>query len=285
MRTPHDVGQFSVPCGRCIGCRLEYSRQWAVRITHEQLMFDQDELPSSYLTLTYRPEDLPSDGQLVPEHFRDFMKRLRAKLPGRKIRYYHCGEYGEKFQRPHYHAALFGWDFPDKQFYKNVGGYPTFVSEFLDSTWTFGHCLVGSLTFESAAYVARYITKKINGEKRHGHYVNQDGVVLPQEYCTMSRMPGLGYEYFRRYWREMYPRDEVIVRGHPAKPPRYYDELLRQESPEMYERVKEARIRRAIEHAEDNTPDRLVVREKVKNAQFARLYRAFENGTESIHSV
>ena len=98
----------SVPCGRCMGCRLEKSRQWAVRCVHEAKFYEDN----CFVTLTYAPEHLPKDGSLNRKHVQDFIKRLRRRLDDRKIRVFYCGEYGDKLRRPHYHLCLFNCDFP-----------------------------------------------------------------------------------------------------------------------------------------------------------------------------
>jgi len=142
-----------VACGQCIGCRLEYSRMWAVRCVHESKMHNEN----CFLTLTYSPENLPPGGTLVPEHFTKFLKRLRKKIHPRKISYFHCGEYGELLSRPHYHALIFGYDFSDKvPDRKSKSGHPTFSSVTLNKLWGLGLCNIGELNFETAAYTARY---------------------------------------------------------------------------------------------------------------------------------
>lgn len=144
-----------VACGRCSGCRLERSRQWAIRCMHESSLHEFN----SFITLTYAPKHLPPGGTLVLKHWQQFMYRLRKKY-GKGIRFFHCGEYGEKLGRPHYHAILFGLDFADKTKWKMRRGYQTWRSKSLEKLWPFGHSEIGSVTFESAAYVARYILKK-----------------------------------------------------------------------------------------------------------------------------
>lgn len=146
-------------CGQCIGCRLERSRQWAIRCVHEASQHERN----CFVTLTYDDKHLPADRSLKLRHFQNFMKKLRKKY-GAGIRFFHCGEYGEKFRRPHYHALIFNHDFDDKILWSKNRGSPLYISESLDSLWEFGFATIGDVTFESAAYVARYITKKVNGE-------------------------------------------------------------------------------------------------------------------------
>lgn len=260
---------LQVPCGKCVGCRLDRSRAWAVRCMHEASCYDDN----CFITLTYAPEHLPADGSLSLPHFQKFMKRLR-KRTGAHIRYYMCGEYGEKLQRPHYHACLFNFDFPDKIFYKNSAGMPLYTSKILEEVWGLGFCTVGSVTFESAAYVARYVLKKQYGAT--AHYADLDGVVKTPEFTTMSRRPGIGSSWFEKFSGDVFPHDRVIKDGFPIKPPRYYDIALQKSDPDAYDRVKNKRLKDAFKNLDNSTPERLAVREVVKTAQINRLHRKFE---------
>ncbi len=267
-----------VSCGQCIGCKLERSRQWAIRIMHEA----QLQAENSFITLTYDDAHLPVDGSLNKHHFRRFVKRLRGRLYPRKIKYFHCGEYGEKFSRPHYHACVFGFGFPDKVFYKEAGGERLFVSEFLADVWRHGFCTVGDVSFCSAGYVARYCLKKINGPLKDDHYWRSDEVTgecfqVEPEHSSMSN--GIGEEWFRQFSSDVFPRDEVVTRGFPSKPPRYYDGLYEIADPEDFDRVKRDRVLAARRRSADSTPERLVVREQCKLAQVSLLNRSFESGT------
>jgi hypothetical protein len=154
--SPTRVG-IQVPCGQCIGCRLERSRQWAIRCVHEAYGHEDN----AFITLTYAPEHLPHDVSLNISHFQKFMKRLRKAISPKLVRFFHCGEYGELNQRPHYHACLFGYDFPDKVLYTIRDECRLYRSPMLEKLWPMGFATVGDVTFESAAYVARYITKKL----------------------------------------------------------------------------------------------------------------------------
>lgn len=269
-----------LPCGQCIGCRLEYSRQWAVRLMHENKLHFR----SAFVTLTYAPENLPHGGTLVKWHFQDFMKRLRSRLSPVKIRFFHCGEYGERFDRPHYHAIIYGFGFPDRVFYKTENGESYYTSEFLDSVWQHGRCVLGDVTFASAAYVARYVTKKVTGDAAEDHYWRVDETTgeafrVEPEYCTMSRRPGIGSGAFDKWSSDFYPRDEVVVNGFPSRPPRFYDKLYESRDPDGMAKIKRRRVARAGKHKEDQTRERLEVREKVKRAQLKFLKRGYDNET------
>lgn len=268
-----------VPCGRCIGCRLERSRQWAIRCVHEASLWPDN----AFVTLTYDDSHVPPGGTLVKKDYQDFMKRLRHHFP-QKIRYFQCGEYGETTHRPHYHACLFNMDFPDKEFYTERQGVRLYFSPMLQDVWGKGFCTIGDVTFESAAYVARYIMKKVTGDDAEEHYKSLDPEtgeifdIIP-EYVTMSRggrgdgLGGIGKGWFEKWSGDVYPDDTIVMRGKEMKPPRFYDGLFEQKDPEALMAIKHERLVYAKKHAEHNTRERLAVREKVKQAQVGQLKR------------
>lgn len=257
---------MEVPCGNCIGCRLRYSVEWAIRCMHEASQHSEN----SFVTLTYR--DLPQYGSLNKKHFQDFMKRLRYEFPSKKIRYFHCGEYGDELGRPHYHALLFGIDFPDKKVYEVKGDNILYTSETLEKIWQHGFAPIGAVNFQTAAYTARYVLKKIRGDKAEAHYSRPSddflstGELLPvqPEYVTMSLKPAIGREWFDKYHSEVYPHDHVIANGREHKPPKYYDELMKLIDPKLMETVKELRLLESKCRENDNTPDRMDIKAFVK---------------------
>ncbi|AJK28310.1 putative replication initiation protein [Eel River basin pequenovirus] len=266
----------TLPCGQCIGCRLEKSRQWAMRCMHEASLHDDN----CFITLTYNDENLPENGSLDVSHFQKFMKRLRERI-GVSIRFFHCGEYGDTTLRPHYHALIFGYDFPDKTLWSIRNGNRLYVSPFLDKVWKKGHTSVGSLTFESAAYVARYAMKKVTGEQAQEHYRIADpktGEVFDRlpEYTTMSLRPAIAAGWYKSFKSDVYPRDYVVVNGVKVKPPRFYDILYEIDDPPSFEKIKRARKRAALLHKQNNTPERLRVRERVLKAKISTLKRGLD---------
>ncbi|WNK15076.1 MAG: replication initiator protein [Microvirus sp.] len=262
---PDHVRTLSLPCGRCIGCRLERTRQWAVRCMHEAKVHDQN----CFVTLTYDDAHLPGPS-LVYADFQRFMKRLR-KAMGR-TRFFMCGEYGPELGRPHFHAILFGINFADRKPWKKTdSGGLLYRSSLLEKLWPFGFSTIGAVTFESAAYVAGYCSKKITGDLADVHYKRLDPdtgelVQLEPEFGHMSLKPGIGAGWIDKWSADVYPRDQVIVRGRPAKPPRFYD---KRQDEETMEAVKFARATRGRERYADNTPERLLVREQVAQGRGA----------------
>lgn len=263
-----------VSCGQCVGCRLERSRQWAVRCVHEASQHDEN----AFITLTYSPEHLPPGGSLVPRDFTLFIKRLRKKI-GTKIRYFHCGEYGDKENRPHYHALIFGYDFPDKKHWRTTrDDHHLYMSKILDDTWGKGISVIGEVSFESAAYTARYIMKKKTGPMADEHYKRVDlntGEIfqLQPEYVTMSRRPGIGKDWYDKYSSDAYPSDFVVLEGKKHRPPRFYDQQLEEFDTEIHTQIKRGRKAAARLHAENNTPERMRVREKIQLHKLDQLKR------------
>lgn len=223
--------QFPIPCGKCIGCRLDKSKQWA-----DRLMMEWQESDSAcFLTLTYSNEFLEerykdrkkkeyldvNTGEILPspyqydlckEDIQDFMKRLRRYVDykhGKKVRFFACGEYGDKNNRPHYHIILFNYDFSDCRtpLYRDKNGYQHYVSDKLydhltwkdsKSLWKYGICDIANVSWSSCAYVARYVNKKLYGDSSE-LYTIMDYV---PEFSLMSRNPGIGRKYFEDHIEE-----------------------------------------------------------------------------------
>lgn len=222
---------------------------------------------SCTLMLTYSDDDLPQNGSLRYADVQSFLKRLRdelvrSRIPPqhqllRPLKFYAAGEYGEKEKRPHYHLVLFGWDFPDKyEFKKAPSGYPLFRSEQLEELWPYGHSFIGSFTFQSAQYAAKYASKVVNVSKASSErdfrrfedrYTRVDKatgelITVEPEFARMSLRPALGHDWFQKFWKDVYPSDSVIVDGKERPPPRYYDKLLERKDPELYALVKRKRL-------------------------------------------
>lgn len=308
--------RIQVPCGRCTGCRLERSRQWAIRCEKEIQSYAKRGLSSCFITLTFDDDHLSQRSNpmsLDKRDFQLFMKRLRKsliteyyqskllkyflskrftrrfllkyaskKVP--KIKYYHCGEYGEKFKRPHYHAILFGVDFDDKVLHTVRNGHRLYTSEKLAKLWPFGFSSIGDANFDTAAYVARYIMKKHLGKDAWMRYCDIDwstGEIVRQwspEYTTMSRRSGIGKEWFDKYLRDVYTTDSIFVSHKKTKvrPPKYFDSLFELSHPSEFKTLKENRIDAAKIVASDNTPQRLAVKHNVLLSRIKFLKRNLE---------
>lgn len=236
---------------------------------------------SCFITLTYDPLHAPLDGSLNKRDFQLFMKRLRKhhaqNNQNAKIKFFHCGEYGDRLERPHYHAILFGIDFSDKKKHSENGrGDTLFRSELLNRLWGLGLCWIGQVTNESAGYVARYCLKKVTGQLADEHYkrVNTEtGEIynLQPEYITCSN--GIGLKFYEMHKDQLYHRDSAILRGKEVPLPKYYDRKLEAQNPLLLEQIKLKRKRRALKFKEHNTRERLLVRETIKKAQTSLLKR------------
>lgn len=285
---------FPVPCGQCIGCRLDKSRQWATRIALEKQMHDD----SIFLTLTYDDEHLPEDGSLNKNEISKFMKNLRRQLDyygyHKKIRFFGCGEYGDNYSRPHYHLIIFGWRPKDAKRYKG----DLFTSQFIEKIWKNGWCPFGNVTFESAAYVARYVCKKITGDYAEYFY---DG--LEPEFVRMSRMPGIAREWLEKFQSDVLRDDVVIIRnGIKCKPPSYFDKIFEEYYPSHMEDVKKRRVEEGKKNLSKDVSERgfiydvnskyslenlerefyefhvLPVKEEVQKSKYKMLKRGYEDG-------
>lgn len=297
--------KVQIPCGQCLGCRLEYSRQWAIRCVLESKMFETN----SFLTLTYRTEDLPEDWSVSKRELQLFLKRLRKKL-GRRVRYFACGEYGETcfhcgkhitehkdadhdycpvIGRPHYHLIIFGYDFPDKVLWSVKNGNNLYRSAELESVWQKGMAIIGNVTFDSCAYVARYILKKQKGKDAPKYYerlVNETGEILKleKEFCIMSTgsgkksdkgtpfFGGIGLSWYEKFKCDT-DKDFITIRGVKVPIPKYFDTLLERRNKDELERKKGRRRAKAKKNLSDNTSERLRVKQHVKEAQIGFLNR------------
>lgn len=259
-----DLPETSIVCGRCIGCRLEKSRQWAMRLVNESTLHSQN----CFITLTYNDENLPSDMSLDKKVFQDFMKSLRHKIAPIKIRFYACGEYGVDQEllkegiyaigRPHYHAIIFGYDFPDRvPLSRSPDGKMLYESAELNKVWGNGFASLGTVEFDSCAYVARYCMKKITGDDAIDHYQYFDPEsgeihLREPEFPLMSRRPGIGKKYFEKFKTD-FEKGFITVNGRKVQLPKYYDQLLEASDPFLMDDIKAYRLEIALANKEENS--------------------------------
>lgn len=226
--------KIEIPCGKCLGCRLDHANAWATRMTIEAKTWKKN----CFVTLTYNNENLPINHEgeptLIKKHIQDFFKRLRYHHKGKEtwinpksekkeepIRYFCCGEYGPKGGRPHYHVAIFNWEPDDLVFYKtNKHGDAIFKSKTLQKIWGHGFVTVEEMNFNTAAYISRYVQKKagLEPEKReytgvirwewrederngmpYKHFIHEQRTkktAKQKEFVLMSRGVGIGLKYW-----------------------------------------------------------------------------------------
>lgn len=288
-------GFVEVPCGKCIGCLMDKSRDWANRLLLESL----DHEFSYFVTLTYDDAHIPvstysdENGEFagVSQTLRKrdvqlFMKRLRYYV-GQKIRYYAAGEYGSDTFRPHYHLILFGFELTDlKPLQRTKQGFHLYTSEFLERVWSdedfvkLGHVAVGEFSWESAAYVARYVTKKQYGESGKAAY---EAFNMEPPFALMSRNPGIGRNYYTEH-PDLFQYEKIEIQtgngGKSIKPPRYFERLFSEDHPEEYEEMKRRRREAAEETkniklslTDNDYLSILSIDENVKKRQVERLRR------------
>lgn len=233
------VPYIQVPCGKCLECRLQYTRSWADRCVLES----KNSKHNYFITLTYNDESLPENGSLCERDVTLFLKRLRKKLGCHKFKYFYCGEYGDTTLRPHYHLILFDVPLNDLtyEFKSIVDGQiqkdllmkraDLMYSETIWSLWyrlnddgikqSLGNISVGRFSFDTACYVAQYVTKKINGKMEKFY---KEFNVVP-EFLRMSK--GIGKSAFND---DLYLFDNIVVASpkgaHVASIPRYFDKLF-----------------------------------------------------------
>lgn len=282
----HEV--VTLPCGKCVGCLVRKVSDWSLRCVYEAQQWER----SSFLTLTYRTADLPANRSLLKSDHQKFFKRLRQVLKREhgvsRIKYYMCGEYGERKGRPHYHVVLFGWDFPDRVEVPNNPGARDrlFTSPTLEAVWGHGEVRIGDVTSASAAYVARYTMKKLKGGRGKRAYA-ASGQVVP--YTAMSK--GIGRKHFERYRTDHFPCDEAVDPSNlqSRAVPRYFDKLLEAVDAEAFAAVKQRRVEKASKaDPAEQTLARRSVREECLRRKLGLLFRNLEarNASEGdrLHS-
>jgi len=135
---------------------------------------------------------------------------------------------------------LFGYDFPDKVFWKrSEKGTVQYRSDLLEKSWPFGYSTIGDMSWDSAQYVAGYVMKKITGEKAPDHYGG-----LEPEFIRVSRMPGLGMSWYEKHKDSLYESDCIVLGDREFLVPKKFDDRTRDEDPELWASVCEKRRRR-----------------------------------------
>lgn len=249
---PFEDEYFVIPCGKCIECCLRRSSEWSLRLIHEASFHKA----SCFLTLTYSDENLPwakydHCPTLFKRHLQLFMKRLRKRFPNIKFRYYGCGEYGDKTYRPHYHLALFGYDFSqDRQLFSiTKAKHNLYTSQTLSDLWGLGHCLIGELNDKTAGYIAGYVTKKLKDkfeslndysvlEESTGLTVSQlkkQGLIRVPEFSVMSNRPGIGFGILDEYGQQFLEHGYILnSKKKKCLIPRYYLKKLQDLYPDLW---------------------------------------------------
>jgi len=328
----HGYEEIDLPCGQCLSCRINRSRQWALRCIHEAQQWEHN----CFITLTINDQNLSlkdkqcdkcpvykrndnqrcEEGSLCKRDFQLFMKKLRKKFRGYErvpntkrypIRYFHCGEYGSKLKRPHHHACVFNFQFPDRVLWRGAPSFRApqenegksqiklYRSKILEGLWPYGFSTIGEVTWQSAAYVARYVTKKITGDKAAIHYMVGDPdtntgecYYIEPEYITMSRRPGIGELWFNKYGTQQYGKDFITHDGKPFAIPKYYDKLMAHiDEPKLSSIKKERRIRACALQPDGLKAQiqRLQAKDVILKQRFEKLMRSIENDPKNVQRI
>lgn len=199
----------TVGCGRCVPCLRKKQVDWCFRLNKEL----NNSSTACFLTLTYDDKNAPfSEGgySLLRKDFQDFMKRLRKHANTTKIKYYACGEYGDKTDRPHYHAIVFNLPRP--------------FEKFLNKAWKLGHIHIGTVTEASIFYTTKYALKGLRRKKAWDY----DELGREPEFQLMSN--GLGISYNKEpiidYLRTNGTKLLTMQGGVKKTLPRYYIEKM-----------------------------------------------------------
>lgn len=245
----HAYSAVLIPCGQCILCKTQYAQHWQTRILHEAQMHADN----AFITLTYDDRNLPEYGELHYEHLVTFWKRVRFYLSEKQkksgiaepLRYYAVGEYGDESLRPHYHACVFGQAFTDRMVVIREHPSRLWTSAQLEMWWGLGQVSVGALTSETAAYVASYVTKKLNSKQQYVRIDEDTGELVPlaQPRAFMSR--NIGKTWWEQYGYQVHDLDLVYVDGKRRKPPRAYDKWLEATDSKKLEKIKNRRRKKA----------------------------------------
>ena len=226
-----------VPCGRCISCRLSKAHDWSVRGMLELYCHDK----ASFITLTYDDAHLPKNLSVSKKVFSDFVKRLRERLreKGLFIRVLGSGEYGDRSARPHYHAIVYGFDFPDREPLYRVKGSQYYTSPLLSELWEFGNHIIGEANKTTISYCAKYVLKKVTGDKAKDYYGDRQ-----PEFAYYPKNPALGREFFEKYTSDFYPKNFITIDGKKTPIPRYFYKRLEQDFPELFNDVSYSNLLR-----------------------------------------
>lgn len=291
----NSTSPIEVPCNNCVGCKLEYARQWSIRIMHEKKFYSE----SCFISLTYDDQSVPQDYGLDLRELQLFNKKLRRSLTmtmkhrrrehsahirryclhhTKKIRFFACGEYGDLNGRPHYHAIIFNHDWADRTYVgMSESGEKIYTSEALASLWGNGIVSTQDVTHKSAAYVARYVTKKLKtgdafGAERYYRLSPIDGKFhsVRPEFATRSNRPGLGSRFAAEFKSDFYPSGFLVVDGVRQAPPKFYVSKL---SEGEQQRLKRQARRLSLKNKPHTTTERRLARAAVRDARIQKLQR------------
>lgn len=277
MPAGHSGRTVEVRCGQCIGCRADDSRDWATRIVDESRLWKSN----WFVTLTFDDECLPDDQSVSRVDVQRFIMRAakaakrRGLLEGPGLRCFYNGEYGTQTKRPHYHAILFGLELVDLvPWAKNERKEQMWTSAFLAEVWARGRVIVGSVTTESAGYVAGYAIRDKWAKNRVYELVDPETGLCQERvrpFIGMSRRPGIGRRFIERFGHSLLAGDYSVANGKKRPTPRYYHRVLEQTAPETAATLlaRSEAARRLPAAKRERSVERLKVREECFRAKRA----------------
>lgn len=271
---------ITLSCGKCIGCRVNDTRDLATRMMNEVSMHEHNQ----FLTLTIDDSYMNSNQSLVKSDFCNFMKRLRkyyqSKFSIQGIRFTMCGEYGELTYRPHYHAVIYNLPIPDLEHYTTSKGNKLYTSKIIEQIWQMGNVLVGNVTEQTCQYVTGYLKKgQMNEEWETDELIvdRETGEFEPRlpPYRQSSNRPGIGHDWYQKYKSDCFPSDFIVLNGQKLTIPKYYSRLKKREDEVEYENILSKRKEKMCtpQHRENTSLKRLEVRKKVQLAKSKNYYR------------
>lgn len=159
---------------------------------------------TSFVTLTLDDDHLPLDRSVCKDTLQRFFKRLRKDIEPRKIKYFACGEYGEQFGRPHYHAVIFGLNCVND-------------ADIVKDNWGLGNVSLSIFKPERARYTAGYLLKEVDSN------INMTGCTKP--FAIMSKKLGLRY-CMKNANQIINSNNPLTLHGSPVATPRYFRKKL-----------------------------------------------------------
>lgn len=289
-----------IPCRKCAGCASDKAKEWSLRAIQECSIHNDN----CFITLTY--DNLSTTVQKDPEclrtlrykHFQNFMKRLRKFYNKDKIGYMVCGEYGHKDGRAHWHAILFGFDFPDKELVYIKDGYRHFTSPSLVRLWSdynkstgefspIGFIDLANVDNDCCNYVSQYVLKKLPvGEKGeiYDTFVDKDGNVnfihsnkgdRVAPFVRTSRNPAIGLNWYKKDGSKSVRNGYVTLLDRKRnltkriKTPEYYNKKFEEVNPDEFKIIKECKEEKMKKFYANRPLDR----EKLRSFEESHLYR------------
>lgn len=246
---------LEIGCGKCTACRINKREEWSMRCLHEL----DDHQHSIFVTLTYDEYNIPSGYTLKKKHLQDFIKRLRYYLEPRKIKYFACGEYGEKSYRPHYHAILFNVGFDDIEYIKNAWSF---------CDWSTQTHAFGEANIKSIRYCSKYIDKSYSGKIKKQFY-DDHNLEIPFKLQSKA----LGKNYALKIKDRINKLFEITVQGKSMPIPRYYRHICETNNIEFQKKIIDQQKKKYFELLKKDDITQINMRSKLEPGEYIELLK------------